>query len=146
MEMWVWLGVFVLFVIMEAATAELVSIWFCLGSLAGLAAAVLGAPLWAQILCFVALGFASLVILRPSLKKRITPKPSKTNLDRLAGMEAVVIEEVTKTAGAVKADGKEWNARLYGQDSIPAGEQCEVIKMDGNKLLVAAAKNNNKGD
>ena len=144
MEMWVWLGVFVVFVIAEAATAELVSLWFCFGSLAGLAASLLSAPVWAQVLCFVVAGFASLIILRPPLKKRLAPRGAKTNLDRLIGMEATVVEEVSSTTGAVRVDGKEWNARLRGSDTIPVGEQCEVVELVGNKLLVAAAVNNKK--
>ena len=139
MGMWVWLGIFVVFVIVEAATTELVSLWFCVGSLAGLVAAGVGTPMWTQIMFFVVTGFASLLILRPPLKKKLMPAISKTNLDRLAGMEAVVIEDVTAISGAVRADGKEWNARLHGAEAITAGEQCVVVELSGNKLLVGKA-------
>ena len=40
---WIWLGAIVLFGVVEAATAGLVSIWFVAGALAALIAVLLGA-------------------------------------------------------------------------------------------------------
>ena len=36
--LWLWIGLIVLFVIIEAATVQLVTIWFAIGSVAGLIA------------------------------------------------------------------------------------------------------------
>jgi len=136
MMMWVWVGVFVLMVVMEAASSySLVSIWFAVGALAGIFAAALGAPVWAQILFFVTVGAMTLFMLRPYMKEKIAPKITKTNLDCIEGATAVAIEEVSLTAGAVKAEGKEWNARTTG-GIIEVGQMCRVVKMEGIKLIV----------
>ena len=50
---WIWLGAIVLFGVVEAATAGLVSIWFVAGALAALIAVLLGAGIWVQLVAFV---------------------------------------------------------------------------------------------
>ena len=52
MEMIVWIAAMVVFGVVEAVTVGLVSIWFVLGSAAGLIAAICEAPIWLQVLCF----------------------------------------------------------------------------------------------
>lgn len=135
--MWVWLAIFIVLAVLEGVTYSLVSVWFCFGAVAGLIAAALGAPLWAQIICCVLCGALTLFILRPYFKKKLITKPEKTNLERLAGMKALVIEEVNELSGAVKAEGTEWNARTYSEHALPAGTQCIIVRLDGNKLIVA---------
>lgn len=134
--MWVWFAIFIGLAILEGITYSLVSIWFCFGAIAGIIAAAFNAPVWAQILCFVFVSAITLFTLRAYVQKKIAPKIVKTNLDRLAGMTAVVIEEVSATSGAVRADGTEWNARTFTECAIPAGAQCRVVRLDGNKLIV----------
>ena len=50
----VWLVLMVLFLLTEAATVTMVSLWFAGGSLAALVASLLHAPLWLQLLLFFA--------------------------------------------------------------------------------------------
>ena len=49
---WIWLGLIALFGVLEGATLQLVSIWFCVGSFAALAASLLGAEAWLQFVVF----------------------------------------------------------------------------------------------
>lgn len=135
--MWIWLAVFVVLAIIEGVTYSLVSVWFCLGALAGLAAAALDAAVWDQILCCMLVSALTLCTLRPYMKSKVAPRLTKTNLDRLEGMTATVIEEVSTSAGAVKAGGTEWNARTSADGHIlPVGEPCKIVRLDGNKLIV----------
>lgn len=53
MEIAIWLGLLVLFGILEAATVALVSLWFMAGSLAALIAALCGAGLPVQVGVFL---------------------------------------------------------------------------------------------
>lgn len=140
--MWVWLAIFVALAILEGVTYSLVSIWFCFGALAGLIAAAFNAPVWAQILCFVFVGALALFTLRAYVQNKIALKPLKTNLDRLAGMTGVVIEETGAWSGAVRADGTEWNARSSTEAVIPVGAQCRIVRLDGNKLIVELVSGN----
>ena len=54
MVFWIWGSLFVLTVIAEIASQQLISIWFAAGSLVALLAALCGAPIWLQALLFVA--------------------------------------------------------------------------------------------
>ena len=143
--MWVWLVIFIALATIEGLTYNLVSIWFCVGAIAGMVAAAFGAPLWAQVICCVIVGAITLFALRPYMEKMIAPRLSKTNLDRLEGMTAIVLEEVGQWAGAARADGKEWNARSSDANVISAGTPCKIVKLDGNKLIVTAENIYNEG-
>ena len=45
---WLWLGAAVVFGLIEAATAALVSVWFVGGAVAALLVSLLGGALWLQ--------------------------------------------------------------------------------------------------
>ena len=40
--LWIWIGLIVIFVIVEAATVQLVTVWFAVGGIAGLIAYTFG--------------------------------------------------------------------------------------------------------
>ena len=50
----IWIAAIIIFGVVEAATAGLTSIWFVLGGIAGLIAAVCGGPIWLQVALFFA--------------------------------------------------------------------------------------------
>ena len=133
---WIWLGAIVLFGVVEAATAGLVSIWFVAGALAALIAVLLGAGIWVQLVAFVVVSAAALT--RPLVKKITAGRSVPTNADRVLGREAKVTETIDNenSTGAVYVDGKTWTARSVDGIVIPVGEQVEVSSMEGVKLLV----------
>ena len=135
---WVWLGATVLFGVVEAATAGLVSIWFAAGSLAALLVTMLGANTTVQIVVFLLVTAATLVLTRPLVKKYQNGKTTPTNADRVLGRSAKVTETIENDAftGAVYADGKTWTARSTDGSVIPAGEQVVIERMEGVKLFV----------
>ena len=108
-----WAVAVVAFIILELATVGLASIWFALGALCALIAALLGAPLWLQIVWFVIISVATLLLTRPLAKKYINSKTMATNADRVIGRRAVVKERIDELSGtgAVLADGKKGYAR-----------------------------------
>ena len=134
----VWLVLLVVFVVFEAATVQLVSVWFALGALAALIAAICHAPAWLQIVLFILISAVSFAVTRPLVKKFSTSKIQKTNADRCIGDTAVVTEEINnlEAKGQVKVDGNIWTARSENNDIIPAGEKVTVIKIEGVKLIV----------
>ena len=135
---WVWVIVMALAAFVEAATPVLVSIWFSVGALVAMLAAYFGASLTVQLLLFVFVSIAALVGARPLAKRFVHPHIVPTNADRLLGAKAQVTEEIDNehASGAVYIDGKTWTARSEDGDIIPAGEQVEVIRMEGVKLFV----------
>lgn len=102
-----WVVALVVFLIVEAVTAGLVSIWFVFGSLVALICAALGAAVWLQIFWFVIVSVATLVLTRPLVKRYVDSRRRRTNADRSIGRAAVVTERIDNLAatGAVKLDG-----------------------------------------
>ena len=134
----VWAVAIVAFGILEGMTAQLVSIWFVLGSIAALIAAICGASLPVQVIIFVAVTIITLIATRPIVKKKINFKAEKTNADRCIGESAVVVEEINnlEARGQVKADGKVWTARSSDGSVIPENTIVTIEKIDGVKLIV----------
>ena len=69
-----WLALTILFVIAEAATVGMVSLWFAGGALVAMVAALLNWPVWLQAALFLAVSGLLLLALRPIVQKHFTPK------------------------------------------------------------------------
>lgn len=135
---WVWLVAAVVFGVVEALTAGLVSIWFVAGSAAALIGAFLGAGLGVQVALFVAVSAAALAVTRPLVRRYTAGKAVPTNLDRVLGDSGKVTETIDNenSTGAVYVDGKTWTARSDDGSVIPAGTVVEILRMEGVKLFV----------
>ena len=135
----IWAAAIVLFLILEAVTVGVVSIWFALGSICALIAALLGAPVWLQIAWFALISVLTLLLTRPVVRKYVNGKKQATNADRVIGMKATVKEAINNLAaeGAVLCDGKEWSARSASGEAIPVGAVVTVEAIEGVKLMVS---------
>ena len=134
-----WVAALVVFLIVEAVTAGLVSIWFVFGSLVALICAALGAAVWLQIFWFVIVSVVTLVLTRPLVKRYVDSRSVATNADRCIGRTAVVTERIDNLAatGAVKLDGVVWTARSTDDAvAIETGERVTVRAIEGVKLIV----------
>lgn len=136
--MWLWLCAAVLFGVVEAATAGLVSVWFAVGSVGAFFAALGGLSVTLQLVIFAAVSAASLAVTRPLVARFGRSRHIPTNLDRVIGRTATVTEDINNdaAAGAVYVDGKTWTARSAGGEVIPAGSRVEIERMEGVKLFV----------
>lgn len=140
MMTWVWLGAIIAFGVLEALTAGLVSIWFVVGGLAALLATILGLGTTAQVVLFILVSAAALILTRPLVKRYTQGKAIPTNADRVVGQKAKVTEAIDNenSTGAVYVDGKTWSARSADGSVIPAGTQVRIEKMEGVKLFVTS--------
>lgn len=138
MTLYIWIGLIVVFGVAEAATAGLVSIWFVLGSVAGLVAAVCGGNIWVQVAAFFVVSIAALIATRPLVKRWSQRTVRPTNLDQVIGQTARVTEAIDNTVpcGAVYVQGKTWTARSESGDPIPADTLVTVARMEGVRLFV----------
>ena len=138
MDKFLWLGLLVLFIIVEAETVSVVSIWFAFGSLAALIGELLGAKLWLQVVLFLVVSGISLALLRPIARKFFTPKLTKTNVDAMSGKLCNVTVAIDNTApsGQVKIGDVEWTARSTSGEPIPAGTQVRIDRIEGVKAYV----------
>lgn len=134
----IWIGAMVLFGVVEAATAGLTSIWFVLGSVAGLIAAICDGPVWLQLTLFFVVSIISLAATRPLVKKLMGKNIVATNADRVLGAQARVTEAIDNTlpTGAVYVGGKTWTARSESGEPIPVGTIVRIGRMEGVKLYV----------
>lgn len=136
-----WLVALIVFAVAEAATVGLVSIWFAGGALVALIAAGLNAPVWLQVVLFVAISVILLALLRPMVRKLSKPHQTRTNADRHIGQNALVTEEINnlEETGAIRLDGIIWTARSEGGQVIPAGTIITVRRISGVKAWVSPA-------
>ena len=133
-----WLVLLILFLVAEASTAAVTTIWFAAGALVAMVAALLGAEMWLQVVLFAVVSVALLLALRPLLKKYIEPRKVKTNIDALIGVQGVVQERIDNLAGTgkVKIGAMEWTARSHTGDPIEIGTAITVEKIEGVKVYV----------
>lgn len=138
----VWLAALVLFAVGEGVTVGLTSIWFAAGALAALIAALAGGPLWLQIVLFLAVSLACLLLVRPFARRYLKPDYQPTNADRVIGTEAVVTMTVDnlKGEGQVTVGGNVWTARSNDDTVIPVGAHVRVLRIEGVKVFVALLK------
>ena len=135
----VWLVLMIILLVVEGVVPGLVSIWFALGSLAALLSAIVGAPVWLQVLWFLLISIVSLILTRPLAKKYVNSRITPTNADMLIGQECVVTEAIDNVMGlgAVTVGGKVWTARTENPDIKAAiGQTMTVVRIEGVKLIV----------
>ena len=134
----IWLGVMVLFLIVEAATVTMVSLWFAGGALAALVVALLDGSWLLQIIAFLVVSAGLLALLRPLARKHFTPKLTKTNVDSVIGTEGYVTADIDNVAatGKCKLGAMEWTARSATGEKISTGTLVKVEKIEGVKAFV----------
>lgn len=134
----VWLILLVFFIMAEAATVTVVSLWFAAGALTALVASLLGAELWLQAVLFAAVSVVLLCALRPVVKKYFTPKLTKTNVDAVVGTTGLVTEKIDNTLsqGRVKLATMEWSARSTAGETVEEGTLVRVDRIEGVKVFV----------
>ena len=133
-----WAVALVAFLIIEGATAQLVTIWFAAGALVSLIAAVLKAPVWLQVVLFVGVSAVTLFATWPIVKKIRNRKAENLNANRVIGQTAVVTETIDNIegTGSVKIDGVVWTARTADQSRIESGKLVIIEKIEGVKVIV----------
>lgn len=142
----IWIISLLLFLVIEAATMGLVTIWFALGALGSIIVNLFGAPIWLQCTVFVAVSFLTLLATRPFVKKMTRGKVEPTNADRYIGETGVVEEAIDniQDKGLVKVKGSVWTARSAENLPIEKGSLVTVKGIEGVKLIVSEKNNDGK--
>ena len=138
----IWLVIALVLLILEAATVQMVSIWFCVGAVAAVIAAILGGSVAVQIIVFVAVSGLTLAFTRKFVKKVLHVKKTPTNADSVIGAVGQVIEAIDDEAatGRVRVEGMDWTARTSDGSCLPEGTKVKVKAISGGKLMVAGVK------
>lgn len=141
MNFWaiIWLALIVVFIIMEAATVQLISTWFAVGALAAMIVSLIGGEVWLQVVVFLTVSIVLLALLWPMARKHLKPKLVATNADALIGKVCTVTEAIDPIEGGrVKLGDVTWSAR--SEKEIPAGTQVKILKIQGAKVFVEEVK------
>ncbi len=141
MEMiWVWLAVVVVGLVIEFITNEMISIWFSAGGLVALIISACGIQpfsldLSIQLTVFVVVSGVLLFFLRKICLKLLNKNNEKTNADSLIGKKVLLLDDVSDDiVSSAKIGDIVWNVK--SKDEIKKGEKAEVVKIEGNSLIV----------
>ena len=133
-----WILATVAFLVIEACTSAVVSIWFAGGAVAGLIASMFDVGFGFQIFVFLFVSVILIVFLRKIAFKTIRGKKQDTNLDRIIGSKVVILEEVNnlQRTGTACVGDIEWKVKSEDGEIIEKGETAEVVKIEGVRLVV----------
>lgn len=135
----IWIGLFIILIIIEVFTVGLTTIWFAIGALAAAGANSLGASLPVQIIVFLAASVILLIFTRPWAAKHLNQNRLKTNYESKIGEVIKITERVDnlRQTGKSIVDGQEWTVRSQDNSVIlEKDELAKVIAVSGVKLIV----------
>lgn len=137
---WIWLFIFLLGIIIEAVTQDLVSIWFSVG---GLVSMILSGfefiPWYIETIVFIVVSLTAVICTRPLAKKLLSNALRSTNIDESIGKQVKVRKEITKFVdGEIKLHDVIYSACLLEEETetITEGEIVEIVTFRGNKVVV----------
>ena len=135
MEPLMWLIVLAVFLVIEAITVGLTTIWFAGGALVAAIASGAGAGILVQWILFLVISLVLLIFTRP-LAVRYMNKG-------LIGEKAVVIQKINnlEQTGQVRINDIEWMARTSSDEvTIPEQTVVTIEAVQGVKLIVKEEK------
>ena len=123
----------------EVLTGDLFLLMLGGGALAAAGSSwLLDWPIWADGVVFGVVSILLLVLVRPTLRRRLTsgeglPEPAKA----LEGKSALVLDRIARHEGQVKLDGEVWTARPFNDNDVyEAGDHVTVMRIDGATAVV----------
>ncbi len=133
-----WLILAIVLGVVEAASIQLVAIWFAVGAVAAIIPAVMGGSLVVQLIVFVLASTLLLICTRPVAKHFLNVRKTKTNADSVIGQIGVVIRRIDNAAGEgrVFVGGLDWSAQSEDGEPVEEKEQVVVKRIDGVKVIV----------
>ena len=133
-----WLMTFVVLLVVEIVTLGLTTVWFALGAIAAFLAAYVGASVLVQIIVFLIVSVALLIVTRPIVMKHFNQKRERTNAESLIGQKAIVIETIDSIhgVGRVEVNGMEWAAKTDESGLIEKDTIVSIKGIQGVKLIV----------
>ncbi len=121
----------------EALTGDMSLLMLGGGALAAAGSSLLDVPIWAEGAVFLVVSVLLLVLVRPVLRRRMTPQSLPTGVKALEGKNALVLDRVARDEGQVKVDGQVWTARPFNDgDVFEPGELVTVMNIDGATAVV----------
>ncbi len=131
----IWLIIFIVLVIIELLTTNLVTIWFAIAAVFALLVDIITRNTMLEIIVFTVSSFLLLLLTKPLIKKIKVKKVEATNLDMVINKVGIVTEDINQDKiGEVKVLGKRWSA--YSNTELKKNEKVKILSIDGVKLKV----------
>lgn len=139
MTVFIWLGIMILLLVIEAFTVGLITIWFAAGAFAAMLACALGAGIFGQFVVFFVVSLILLYFTRPIALKYVNPHKIRTNYEDAVDKTVKITETVDNINGTGTAvlKGQEWSARAKTEGVIlEEGTLAKVVAVEGVKLIL----------
>lgn len=134
---YIWLAIFIIALIIEDISYQLVSIWFAPAAIISLVASCLGAPLWLQITIFIVSSALFVLLTRPLAIRFLKHKsPYAEKQISRTDSTGTVTERITNSSGRVLLKGTYWAAKSVDATEIPEGALVVVENQVGTTLIV----------
>ena len=138
--MWIiWLSIFVIALIVESLGSEVVSVWFAFGAVISLILSFIpNVAWWIQIIVFLVVSIATMVALRPFIRRLMKHEIVNSNIDTMIHKKGKMTKACDNlNHGEVRINGVTWTAVSADENRvIKENEIVEVIAIEGNKLIV----------
>ncbi len=133
-----WLAGAVVLGAVELASLDLVLGMLAVGAVVGMGLDLAGAALLVQVIGAIVAAVAMLVLVRPSVVKRLHSGPDlQHGFSALVGREGFATAEVSVHSGQIKLAGEIWTARPYDEDDVIAeGSKVQVLQIKGATAYV----------
>ena len=135
----IWLALVILFIIIEMVSLGLTSIWFAGGALISALSAILGAPIWLQVVLFILVSGVLLASTRGLSKTFLEKRLEKTNAEGLIGKTSTVVETIDNASatGKIRLGDVEWTARACNESQVIEKDTKVIIReIKGVKCMV----------
>ncbi len=134
-----WLILVIVLAIIELATVNLLTIWFCISGLVALFLSFYIDDVAIVSTIFAVLGIFLLFTTRPILKEYLPTQKKVKKVEKLIGRIGIVTKDIRPDMeGEVKVSNRKYIA--ISDKKISKNTEIEVINTDGLKLVVAKKK------
>lgn len=134
-----WLALSIALGVAEMFSLDLILAMLAAGAVIGMVTALLGLPIFIQVLAALGASVAMLAFVRPAFVKRLHGGPELSlGHGKLVGTRGLVTQEITGlSAGRIKAGGEIWSALPYDEHLvIGEGQTVEILQIKGATAYV----------
>lgn len=134
---YLWLVIAAIAALIEIVSVSLITVWFVIGGIVAFFVGFFGAPLWIQLIVFLAVSLAMLALLRPVVLRY--RKQGASFESTPVGSAAIVVEEVgpgDRTGRVETPDHMTWTALSCNGSTIEVNTHVRVVEQDSIKLIV----------
>ncbi len=136
-----WLALAIIFIIIEALTVSLVTIWFAGGALLTIVLSFFVDSFVVQVVFCIVVSALLLYFTKPLLSSNIDKQKIRTNVDSLIGKTGFITEPAGKyETGQAKITSQVWTVKSSKNEDLNLNDEVRVVSVEGVKLIVERIK------